>query len=211
MSNPTGFYPWLFALRGVVYDALHTFVHPDGYRLSDRVWRASHRTRNRIDQLLDHEIRQGTAAVDIAELLEKYLKPERKGIRTPKPYGQWGSFDARRLARTEITAAHGRAAIASYQQNPYVDKVGWNLSAFRDDWDCNCEANAEGGPYKVNEVPRYPDHPHCMCYLTPETVAKPSEVSDALRGWLNNEPQAPDFSGLFRLTGLVAQFTTLWR
>jgi len=154
-------YPWVAHRRGVIYDALHDFVGPDGYRLSDRIWRAEAVTRNKIDELLAYHIRNGTSAVDIAKELEAFLKRERAGILTKKPYGRWGSYDARRLARTEITAALGRGTIAAAQANPFVNQIEWALSPNRTgDWDCNCEANAEGSPYDVNDVPAYPDHPH---------------------------------------------------
>ena len=160
------FMPWLFKQRGVFYDAMHQFVHTDGYRLSDRVWRAAAKTRNNINRLIEHEVLEGTSAVRMAGMLEEYLKKERRGVRTRKPYGRWGSYDARRLARTEITAAHGRATIASAAANPFVDTIGWFLSAEHEDWDCNCEENSKrdvgDGPgiYPVDGVPRYPDHPH---------------------------------------------------
>jgi len=154
-------YPWVAHRRGVIYDALHDFVGPDGYRLSDRIWRAEAVTRNKIDELLAYHIRNGTSAVDIAKELEAFLKRERAGILTKKPYGRWGSYDARRLARTEITAALGRGTIAAAQANPFVEKIEWALSPNRTgEWDCNCEANAEASPYDVNDVPAYPDHPH---------------------------------------------------
>lgn len=160
------FMPWLFPQRGVYYDAMHQFVHTDGYRLSDRVWRAAARTRNNINRLIEHEVLEGTSAVRMAGMLEGYLKKERRGVRTRKPYGSWGSYDARRLARTEITAAHGRATIASAAANPFVDAIEWALSLHREEWKCNCRENAEkdvglgAGVYPVDAVPRYPDHPH---------------------------------------------------
>ena len=206
------FYPWLLPLRGVYYDALHEFVHPhDGYRLSDRIWRADAKTRNMIDQLLAHEIRNGTSAVRIAQQLEGYLRKERKGVRTKKPYGRWGSYDARRLARTEVTAAAGRAVIASSQANPFVELVQWDLSnAAREDWDCNCEANSSRdvgygpGVYPVEEVPDYPDHPHCMCTLLPVVVAEPvvEEGRTAVRQY--------EGMGFVELAGLMLEILELW-
>lgn len=218
-APPFGTYPWLAAKRQVYYDALHTFVHPrDGYRLSDRIWRAAGRTRNQIDRLLAHHIRAGTAAVDIAQELEQFLQRERAGVRTRMPYGTWGSYDARRLARTEITAAAGRATLAEGMANPFVELERWALSAFRDDWDCNCEENAQRdvgygpGLYPVDQVPAYPDHPHCMCTLQPQVVASPAEVVGELRLWLNGEQAAPawDLWLLADLGTLVFQVHELW-
>jgi hypothetical protein len=161
-------YPWLRERRGIIYDALHLFVDRDGYRLADRIWRTDHLTRNRIDQLLAYEIRTGTAAVDIAKMLEQYLIPGREKIRTRKPYGRDGSYDALRLARTEITAAAGRATMALAEANPFTNGMLWALSLSHPDGiDCECENNSmqdvDGmgpGIYKLGNVPRYPAHPH---------------------------------------------------
>jgi hypothetical protein len=158
--------PWLLQRRGVIYDALHLFVNPNGYRLSDNVWRADVATRAAIDRLLTYEIQQGTAAINIAKQLTQYLGRE-SIARTKKPYGQWGSYDARRLARTEITAAAGRATQAAGAANPFVIGFRWTLSLSHPDGiDCNCEAYSlhdEGlgpGVYREGNVPEYPDHPH---------------------------------------------------
>lgn len=160
-------YPWVAHREGVIYDALHRFVHPDGYRLSDRVWLNAAEVRNRIDALLAYHIRNGTAAVDVAKALEEFLAREARG-RTLKPYGRWGSYEARRLARTEITAALGRGTIAAAMANPFVHVIEWALSPNRTaDWDCDCEYNSTAdefglgpGMWPVEQVPTYPNHPH---------------------------------------------------
>jgi len=214
---PLSDYPWVSHRFGVVYDVLHLFVGPDGYRLSDRVWRAGVSTRNAIDELLDYHIRNGTAAVDIAKELEKFLKRERVGIRTKRPYGRWGSYDARRLARTEITAALGRGVIAAALANPFVHVIEWALSPNRTgEWDCNCEENATAdehgygpGMWPVEMVPPYPDHPHCMCSLRPVTVAR-EEAIESIRGWLYGEEGAEDYGYLFDLTGLLPWLLSIW-
>jgi hypothetical protein len=161
------FYPWLFARREIIYDALHLFVGTDGYRLSDRVWRADQLTRNAIDELLSYEIRNGTSAADLAKRLEQFVRPERAGIRTKAPYGRWASYDAMRLARTEITAAAGRGEMAAAAANPFVEGEQWTLSGSHPDGiDCNCEDNADADPdglgpgvYAQGNLPDYPDHP----------------------------------------------------
>ena len=214
---PLSAYPWVAHREGVIYDALHAFIGGDGYKLSDRIWRSEAQVRNRIDKLLAYHIRSGTAAVDVAKELEQFLKRERKGIRTLKPYGRWGSYDARRLARTEITAALGRGTIAAAQANPFVNIIEWSLSPNRTgDWDCNCEYNATAdefghgpGMWPVDQVPLYPDHPHCMCTLRPVTVSTQEAVDD-IRAWLNGEESQQDYSNLFDLTGLLFMLLELW-
>ena len=211
---PVGNYPWVAHRADVIYNALHDFVGPDGYTLSDRVWAADEVTRHKIDELLAHHIRSGTSAVDIAKELEEFLQRERVGIRTRRPYGRWGSFEARRLARTEITAALGRGVIAAADANPFVIGIEWALSPNRTgDWPCNCPDRAEDdvglgpGVYPKDGVPPYPDHPHCMCTLRP-TVASTEVVVEDIRAWLNGEASEQEYDGLFDLTAI--SFDALW-
>jgi len=213
---PVSSYPFVAHRRSVIYDALHSFVGPDGYRLSDRVWRAEARMRNQIDALLAYHIRAGTAAVDIARELEQFLKREAIG-RTMKPYGRFGSYEARRLARTEITAAFGRATIAAAQANPFTVGILWSLSPNRTgEWDCNCEYNATAdefglgpGVWPKDQVPTYPDHPHGMCGLSEVTVTNEEAVED-IRAWLYGEESQQDYGGLFDLTGLLFMLLEWW-
>ena len=126
------------------YDPFHKFVDPAGYRLSDRIWRSGLGERTAIDRFLDYHVSRGTAAVEMADTLEVYLTGSAAGVGTAKPYGTVGSYSARRLARTEVTAAAGRSTIAMSEANPFVGGVKWILSLSHPDVD-NCDKNARGG------------------------------------------------------------------
>lgn len=175
----------------LAYDPFHTFVDPNGYRLSDRIWRTSIEVRSRIDLLLEYHIGRGTSAVRIAELLEDFLTPGAALMRTmkpyPPPYGTEGSYAARRLARTEITAAAGRATINASQLNPFVSKVRWRLSAsHRSSESDECDQNATGGPngdgiYSPESVPTYPNHAQCKCSLLPVVIEDRAQTLEVLR------------------------------
>lgn len=179
------------------YDPFHLFVYNKNagapYQLSDAIWDTAEATRDSIDRLLSYYISDGASAVDLAAVLETYLTVGEKGRTTTKPYGRKGIYSALRLARTEITAAAGRAMINASRVNPYIDGIKWNLSPSHPKTD-NCDNNAAGGDgqgvYGPDSVPGYPDHPHCLCYLTPVTTATPAQVTDALRDELNRERQA---------------------
>lgn len=160
------------------YDGFHLFVDKNGYVLSDRVWNTAVDVRSRIDRLLLYHIQEGTAAVDIAELLTAYLTGEAAPVTTRTPYGTVGSYAARRLARTEITAAAGRATITANIANPWVDATEWKLSPSHPKVDI-CDELA--GVYAVDNVPSYPAHPHCLCYLIPVVRSNPAAVTAALR------------------------------
>lgn len=167
----------------VGYDGFHVFVDENGYTLSDKVWLRSRDVQSRIDRLMLYHIQQGTAAVDIAKLLEPFLTGEGAESTTRKPYGRVGSYAARRLARTEITAAVGRAMVNANIANPWVEGTKWNLSPSHPIYDI-CDKNAAGGRdgvYDNDKVPQYPAHPHELCYLTPEITRTPAQVTAALR------------------------------
>lgn len=95
------------------YEPAHTWVDPRGYRLSDRIWRVDIETRTKLDLLLADGVHQGMSARNIAKLAEQFLIPGRAKLRTKRPYGTDGSFDAMRLARTEIARAGNQAAFMS--------------------------------------------------------------------------------------------------
>lgn len=188
-------------LRGY-YDPFHRFVDPNGYRLSDRVWRDAVDVRSRVDRLLDTHISRGTAAVDIAEEAEAFLTPGAAVSRTRTPYGTEGSFAARRLARTEITAQAGRSTVNASLANPFVMGVQWSLSASHPCCDV-CDDYASGGPagdgiYIPQNVPTYPAHPHCMCNLSPVVVGSTADLVEELRADIRAaRPEAQALRGFF--------------
>ncbi len=195
--------------RTLSYDPYHLFVDPNGYRLSDRVWNTSIEVRRRIDQVLDYQIPRHMAAVDIATRLEQYMTPEAARMRTSTPYGVEGSYAARRLARTEITATAGRSAVSANLANPYVDGTDWALSASHpgkgpepDICDDLCTIDKAGvrvrDPYPNDGVPAYPPHPHCFCTLRPVVTRTPAQVTAQLRAEIQAAtPRAMRLRGAF--------------
>lgn len=147
------------------YDPVHRFVWPDGYTLSNRIWRTSVETRRKIDALLAEGLAEGKGSLELSEELERFLQPGRGLRRTNKPYGRYGSnasYDAMRLARTEITAAHSRAGFMSAQLNPFVQSYDVVLSGSHPKPDI-CDDVAAGGPYPMDDMEHLPPlHPHCV-------------------------------------------------
>jgi hypothetical protein len=186
-------------LRAKSLDPQRRWVDPDGYRLSDRVWKGGREVRREIDRVLRDGIRKGESAVDIAAKLERYLNPDyaplsyrrdgkivRKNV-TMKPYGKAGSSFARSLARTEITRVHGAAVIESAKITPGVVGVKWRLSASHpkpDECDRNASQDRYGlgpGVYPARYVPRYPNHPQDICTLLPEVASREAVLDEIVR------------------------------
>ncbi len=173
--------------RVMTYDPFHLFVYGDQpYRLSDRGWETADQTRKAIDALIDLHVPRGTSAVNMADMLVPYLWPEAARVETRTPYGKVGSYWARRLARTEVTAAAGRSLVNYSAGNPYIDLIDWVLSHRHGPKDQDiCDVNAANGPYKKNEVPLYPAHPHERCNLQTMVTKTPGQVTQALHDMLN--------------------------
>jgi hypothetical protein len=171
------------------YDAPHTWVDPNGYRLSDRIWRSSVATRRQVDRLLEESIAAGRSAADIARDLERFLVPGRLLERTGAPYGRDASYDAMRLARTEISRAHAEAQRISANMNPFVTGVRVALSHRHPRPDI-CDVAAGAGPWPKDDIPAQympPLHPHCLCSLRYVLAENSQAILDELRDEIRRE------------------------
>lgn len=154
------------------YEPSHSWVDPRGYRLSDRIWQTSIVTRTKVDGLLLEGMRTGRSSLDMAKSLERFILPTRAVFRTSKPYGADASFDAMRLARTEITRAHSMASLAAGLGNPFVDGWDFALSARHPRFDiCDKLATISmtgkriRDPYPITSpvpIPVRDTHPQCV-------------------------------------------------
>ena len=174
------------------YEAPHTWVDPNGYRLSDRVWNTSAHARQQLDMFLEAGIREGKGALQMSRELERFLRPDRVNLKTSAPYGKTASYDAMRLARTEITRAHTEAQRVAGAMNPFVQGLQWVLSPSHPKPDI-CDEYARGGPngdgvYSLDTVPTVP-HPHCLCYRLNVTVENPQAVIDELHAEIRRQRQ----------------------
>ena len=163
------------------YESAHTWVDPNGYRLSDRIWNTSNTTRRKIDIFLDESIRKGVDATKMAKELETFLQPGRT-LRTRRPYGRDASFDAMRLSRTETTRAHAQAQEKSALANPFVDGLSVVLSGSHPKRDI-CDTAASLSPFPKDDIPeqyKIPLHPHCLCHYAYSTVKEPKAVAERM-------------------------------
>lgn len=166
-----------------------------GYALSDRIWNVSEATAAQFDALLQDAVNRGTSALSLAKQSEQFLLPGQHLPRTDKPYGTDASFNAMRLARSEITRSHSIAAFEAAGVNPFVDRMSYHLSGSHvgDPGDlCEefaAESDANGG-YPKDECPQpmVDTHPHCLCYITPEVIPMEDAITQIRdnAGFLDN-------------------------
>lgn len=174
-----------------ILDSTRSWVDPNGYRLSDRIWNTRDLARNAIDRRLREAIAAGEDALVVADELERWLQPGLRPARNANgfiivdgrpglqgspvlsfgPRGQYpGSYSTRRLMRTEISR------VGSQETDEIAIELGllveWLLSNRHPKRD-NCDNHAEGsspgyppGVYTVADCPMCPDHPHCLCTKT---------------------------------------------
>lgn len=195
-----------------VIQATYKRVYDDGLNLSGRIWRLDAQTRKGIDQVIYNALAKGLSAWDTAEQLEQYLGAGRDCPRwtykrltglTKKDIaggnktglvtgsecdGQGVSYNALRLARTEIQAAHHAANDLVFQKMPWVTEEQINLSPAHAEED-ECDEVVEGGRdgkgiYPKGEI-KLPLHPNCLCFKT-ALLMDNDEFIDKLRGWMGN-------------------------
>lgn len=181
-------------------DSARSWVDPNGYRLSDRVWNARRDVRRRIDNRIRQAIASGEDALDAAKAIEQWLTHDliptrvrggaifddgRPGVLTRTPRSGPGSYSARRLMRTEVTRVAG---LESLEIGDALDlDMTWKLSNRHPEIDI-CDDYASGhspgkppGVYTRADLPGYPPHPHCLCLVTTYDDMTDDELLDHLR------------------------------
>ena len=167
---------------------MHLWNDPNGYQLSQRIWNTANNTRRKIDELITEAFNQGWSSLELSRKLEQFLLPERASLRTNSPYGSDASFDAMRLARTEIARAANQAAYVSAYLNPYVSKIDIARSPNGDPTCKTCPQHATIGiggerirpPYSIHAAYISPYHSFCMCNARPVLDDDPATVTNRL-------------------------------
>ena len=193
-------------------DAAAEYLYGDGLNLSGRIWQLDRNARDGMNQMIGKAISDGSSAWQLAQDLEQYLgadadcprwtstrlykrtKSEIAGgdltglVTNPNCDGQGVSYNALRLARTEIQKAHALATDRVMQNSPWVEKEKVNLSAQHPETDICDDVTSGGekgeGVYPVGEI-ELPLHPNCLCFKTAvlmEEKAFTSEINSWLKG-----------------------------
>lgn len=172
-------------LNAKLFDPQRRWVAPNGYRLSDRIWKQGQAYRTSIDRTIQRGIREGWSASRLEKELRQFVDPDYAPLKytkqgrvyrtsAGKSYRPNAASSARRLARTEITRTSGMGAAERARVAPGIKGLRLRLSASHPAYDvCDEYAAADdyglgAGVYPVDGVDWYPLHPHCMCTLMPE-------------------------------------------
>jgi hypothetical protein len=120
-------------------------------------WAISDTTRDRLRTIAQQAFEDETS---MQELVDRILAAD-----------AFSESRAEMIARTEVAMAQGRGNLAGWKASGLVEEVSWILSADHDPLlSCNCQENADHGPFPIDELPDFPDHPNCMCVLAPTKI-----------------------------------------
>lgn len=203
------FSPQLSVLLNVASEHLYG----DNLNFSARVWNIDREARQGINAVLMAGMANGDSAWNIAKQLEQYLganadcprwtstrlygktKTELATgdttglLRGDQCSGSGVSYNALRLARTEIQKVHALATDKVLASQPWVEAEKINLSAAhaeRDICDEVCEGGENGdGVYPVGTI-ELPLHPNCLDYKT-GVLMDEKKFTSQLRGWMQGE------------------------
>lgn len=185
-------------------EALWARTHK-GMMLSDRIWQTSDNARQAIRDIIWDGTARGRDAVKVARDIEKYVRHgartltedypemmERMGRRIPKNL----SYEALRLARTEMSNAFREGTYAAGRTNPSYRGVRYMLSSSHPAADiCDDFASADlydlgPGGYPEGEEPPIA-HPQCLCYVVP-LVEDTATFVDRLVNWTHDPSSDPE-------------------
>lgn len=187
----------------------------NGLYLSDRIWEQGEKYRNTMRDIIQESVTLGQDAVKTARMLQQYV---RQGVMTlARDYPEMMkrmkgripgniSYEALRLARTEMTAAFGEGTIAAARMSPSYLGMKWVLSHSHPVTDI-CDTLAvrnDGlglgpGVYSPGNEPPYPAHPNCLCVLVP-IHEDPEEFVARLKDWLENPKNDPELEQWYQNT-----------
>lgn len=211
----------------ILLDVAEEHLYGDGMNLSARIWKWDRESREGMNRVLMDGIANQKSAWDIAKGLEQYLGANQDCPRwtSTRLYqrtkseiaagdtggllsgnncdGRGVSYNALRLARTEIQKVHALATDRVLAAQPWVEKEKVHLSAAHPETDV-CDDVVQGGEkgegiYEVGTI-QYPLHPHCLCYKT-AVLMDQKDFTSGLNGWLKGTSSWPEMDSYAELIG----------
>lgn len=148
--------------------------------LAERIYRTRVWMDGRLDKMIQSALLRGLSPREFAAEARAWFNPNAPG---------GTRYASLRLARSEINNAFHAVAINQAAEKPWIDKMQWHLSGSHPKPDI-CDDYAHGGAkgdglYPPREVPRKP-HPHCFCYVTPESPSEEDFLDNLVAGRYND-------------------------
>lgn len=189
-----------------------------GLNLSDRIWTTSQKINRSLGQIAVEGIREGKHPVEVAKQMQRYISAGKKTMvaEYPNMMDRIGdmlpenlSYEALRLARTEMASAYGEAEKRTAEEAPFSQGIRWSLSNAGVACDV-CITNSERdtdlgiGVYRFEELPDYPAHPNCLCNLQ-QVVEDIVAYARRVREWTENPQSQPDIERWYKTVYLAGR------
>lgn len=189
-----------------------------GLNLSERIWNTTKKVNQSLGQIAIEGLKEGKNPVEVAKRMQRYVKAGKKTMvaEYPKMMDRIGdmlpdnlSYEALRLARTEMADAYGRAEKRTAEEAPFSQGIRWSLSNAGVACDV-CKDNAAHvtdlgvGVYRVEDLPEYPAHPNCLCNLQ-QVVEDVVAYARRVKEWTQNPQSQPDIEQWYRSAYLAGK------
>lgn len=189
-----------------------------GLNLSDRIWTSSRKINRSLGQIAIEGIRAGKHPIEVAKQMQRYVSAGKKTMVTeyPNMMERIGdmlpedlSYEALRIARTEMASAYGEAEKRTAEEAPFSKGIRWELS----NAGVACKVCIENskqitdlgvGVYRVEDLPDYPAHPNCLCNLQ-QVVEDVVEYARRVKEWTNNPQLQPDIEQWYKSVYLAGR------
>ena len=177
-----------------------------GLKLSEQIWNKNQNYQKSINNILVSGVASNEDCVTVARGIESYVR-KGKGTfaknypnmmaRMPGRIPEDISYEALRLARTEMASAYGMGMMKSASINLTTKGVKYILSSSHPEYDiCDPITMADDyglgpGGYPLDKAPLYPFHPNCLCIMT-LIAGDLDETIDRLKKWEVNPESDPE-------------------
>lgn len=146
------------AIRNIITGNVYT----SGYSLSSRLWQIENNTMKDIYTVVAKGIAQDMSVYDIAKMLEKYVRPDKRVPYDMGVHQQVTDYNAQRLARTLIQHIYQQTLVGLTKDNPFVHGYIWHANGPHS---CELCEERDGQIYSADDLPL--DHPNGMCSMEP--------------------------------------------
>lgn len=149
-------------------------------------------TSTRLYGLTKTEIAQGDTTGLLSRPKEATTRGSLTAVLTDNPCnGKGVSYNALRLARTEIQRIHAMTTDRMLAKQPWVEQEKVNTSPSHGEEDI-CDEVASGGDNNDGVYPvatiQLPLHPHCLCFKTAVLMPE-KQFTSKLNGWLKGNDE----------------------
>ena len=205
------------ANRDAVEQIIQGKVYEGGKGLDERLWNATSKSGEKIQDAVASCMAEGMGAAEMAENLKQFAMGghhtwsrnkirEKLGSGYARKYSGGLDYESLRLARTTITHQAQVETINTKRVNPYMGGVQWhsNHEAGRTCAKCN---ELDGRLFIIDKEDIPLDHPNGACWLEPVWMingkkATPEDIAKDMKAWANGEKNSgamdkiPEYKGL---------------